>query len=107
MKKRQGFVSNSSACSFTVKKRELSSLQYAALKDPVRFIELTKDFAGFVSTDDTFDRSTMYEDFGWPEYIWDVEETEDELHFHTLMDNFDMIAFAQMIGVPIHEGWHS
>lgn len=109
MKARQSFVSNSSSCSFTVYKNEISKLQYAALKDPKRFVELIKEFADFTQADYAIPvEGDVFEEVGWmrDQDLWFCNESHDKMEFKTTMDNFDMIAFAEMIGVTIHnKGW--
>lgn len=109
MKIRKGFVSNSSSCSFTMKKGEITKLQYAALEDPERFIELVANFAEFAEWEKSSKTAVVYEDFGWTRDVdwWTLVETDTEMRFDTTMDNFDMLAFAEMLAVPVHDVWHS
>lgn len=79
MKIRNGFVSNSSSCSFTIDKWNLSPNQIEMIFNHVKFGEA-------MGMDN-------YEE------VWSIEETETSLHFFTWMDNFDMIEFLKRIGV--------
>ena len=76
MKKRKGFVSNSSSSSFIVSLDVLSARQLRQILEQAR-----------VETD------SLYSD------KWDINIGVDSVEFYTLMDNFDMHHFLTSIGV--------
>lgn len=79
MKLRNGFVSNSSSCSFTIDKWNLSPEQ-------IYMIENYQHFAKEMNMSDY-------------DCEWSLEHTETSIHFYTSMDNFDMLEFLNRIGV--------
>lgn len=80
MKKRTGFVSNSSSSSFVINKDNLSFSQIKAIKDHANSESFDKDYL------DNRD-------------IWNIDETSKTIIGSTSMDNFDMEAFFEKIGV--------
>lgn len=83
MKIRNGFVSNSSSCSFTILKSRLSESQISDLRDYKNVaLRLT--------------------DAGYKEYSsdWNLTETESDMHFFTYMDNFDMREVFNELKIP-------
>ena len=87
MKKRTGFVSNSSSQSFALKKVCLNEFQLTVFKDYKMFANMMNQLAG----------KELYEYVDSP---WEVTETEDKIEFNTWMNNFDMEQLALDIGVP-------
>jgi hypothetical protein len=84
--KRLGFVSNSSSSSFAIQKKDLHPLQIAAIKN----YWVVADWLGM-----------DYVDAGWS-IRWDG----DEVSGYTYMDNFDMFAFLELIGVTkVEKDW--
>lgn len=84
VKKRSGFVSNSSSSSFVIKKDDLTSLQIEKIKNHIeegKNLEL--DTMYFVDDDDK----------------WNITETSHEIKGSCFMDNFDMSEFFDKIGV--------
>jgi hypothetical protein len=77
MKKRYGFVSNSSSSSFLILKRYLSEDQLEKIRN--------HSISG---------RQYASE---WP---WTVTEDEDKIEAFTIMDNFDFLEYLEEIGVP-------
>ena len=73
MKKREGFVSNSSSASFVVKRYYISDYMLEKIRDHVR--EAGKD-------------------------AWEINMDEKVIRLFTIMDNFDMIGYLWKIGVP-------
>ena len=74
MKKRFGFVSNSSSSSFIINKKDLTVNQYQKILNH---------------------RDVADED------AWYIEETEDELTGTTGMDNFSMYEYMEKLGIDM------
>jgi len=77
MKKRDGFVSNSSSSSFIVNKHYISMYQ-------MDLIRAHKD--------------KVHADYD----VWNIDDLGDVIRFSTGMDNFDMEGYLVEIGVPEH-----
>jgi hypothetical protein len=77
MKFREGFVSNSSSCSFIIKKDKLSYTQINSLKC---FHHMIVDKAP---------EDCEYAD------SWTVTNHDDHLAFYTSIDNFDLLTFLE------------
>lgn len=97
MKCRNGFVSNSSSSSYIIKKQGLTEDQLEKIRNHVDYYELLDG----------------YQDCDWLQHKsdeWTIEETEEEIRCHTIIDNFDMANLLWAIGVPyenITEEWDS
>jgi len=89
MKIRQGFVSNSSSCSFLIKKELLNELQIEQIKNHIK-VASKLDPIGVGCHIDNLDS-------------WNIREEGIFLHGFTIMDNFNMSDFMELIGVPIDE----
>lgn len=93
MKIRNGFVSNSSSCSFTISKKNLTDKQIELIRDHISVWRdyYTKEEIGRWNNpnDATFDRHNE----------WNITETDDEIDCGTSMDNFDLEDFLQRIGI--------
>jgi hypothetical protein len=76
MKIRQGFVSNSSSCSFIIPKKFLTEPQLDLIRN--------HQTCGEEYADD------------WP---WELEESDDSIKGETIMANFDFPAYLEKIGV--------
>ena len=100
MKKRKGFVSNSSSSSFIINKEDITKKQKNKI---INHIDEAKKMSSPDNTPDGYDFK-----YGW-EDTWSVRESEDELMLSTTMDNFDMYEFLIDIGVDREdikdEGW--
>lgn len=83
MKVRLGFVSNSSSSSFVLSKSRCTERQLNAIRDHITYAET--HFVGFNT-----------KAFDW----WDITESKEEIRGFTWMDNFDMEAFMEKIGIP-------
>lgn len=83
MKKRTGFVSNSSSSSFILDRRKVSSFQEDIIKKHITYAE--EHFPGLFYTGD----------YSW----WSVTSEGDLLKFYTDMDNFNMEKFLRLIGI--------
>jgi len=86
MKIRNGFVSNSSSSSFVIKKDSITPFQIELIRN---HMEIGKRFDIYQSwrSDDSFDE-------------WAISEDDMEIRGSTIIDNFDMDAFLEKIGVP-------
>jgi len=79
MKIQNGFISNSSSCSFVINKGNLSEIQMVLIqryKETAKLINMEQD--------DT---------------PWDITETDTTISGTTHMDNFDMKHLLRFIGV--------
>jgi hypothetical protein len=83
MKFRTGFVSNSSNSSFIVLKKYLSADQIDKIKNHI----------------DCASENFPQIHYAYPNQVWNVEETEEQVTTSTTMDNFDMFEFLLAIGV--------
>jgi hypothetical protein len=86
MKKRNGFVSNSSSASFVVAINDLTETQVALIKEHMA-VGAILNMHGTASD---------YNE-------WRVSEEDDNLTGRTMMDNFDMEEFMRKIGVDMEK----
>ena len=97
MKVRQGFVSNSSSSSFIVSKDKLTADQLYAIRN---FNEVAKKnnwvCDSVILQDGTWKEGVGYLDDG----LWTIRETDTTISGNTVMGNFNMEAFFDLIGVP-------
>ena len=95
MKIRNGFVSNSSSSSFCINKDNLTPLQILLIKNHCKFV--IENWQGITDIIEKYELPRLYK----PEitYAWNIEENEEEISGNTYMDNFDMDAFLNLIGV--------
>lgn len=100
MKIRTGFVSNSSSCSFSVRKDLITEVQAKALLNFCDFMAHHPDF----QLDPAFDCwANEYDN-------WTVHESPEYICMFTVMDNIDMLYFCYKLGIPlkaITDWWHS
>lgn len=97
MKIRQGFVSNSSSSSFMLSKSGLSKHQIDSMRDHINsFKKYAKDHN---IEKDEYD---MYGDFGCvePHDSWEVCEKQNVIFFSTIIDNFDLLEYAEVLEIP-------
>ena len=88
MKKRNGFVSNSSSSSFIIAKKDLTSDQILAItyheESDYWKSHVAERFSGLTNID-----------------IWNIYEDNEVLTGSTSMDNFSMIEYFEIIGVKV------
>jgi hypothetical protein len=82
MKIRQGFVSNSSSSSFVINKDYLSTYQLNAIRNHSEIGQIVG--------------------MGYTDEPWTMDEDEDHIRGSTMMDNFDMREFFDLINIPRH-----
>ena len=87
MKTRQGFVSNSSSSSFVILKKDLTEDQLEAI---LNHDEVDQDILEKVYYKDELNQGD----------IWKIKEDMEKIEGWTVMDNFDMETFLEIIGVP-------
>ena len=80
MKHRNGFVSNSSSCSFVICKKDLTDTQIAKIHN---HIEEGEKLGMYANEHDA----------------WNIRDRGGALKLSTNMDNFDMTTFLKRIGV--------
>ena len=85
MKRRSGFVSNSSSSSFVILKENLSEGQ----------IQQIVDHSAIASKP-----MGLYKALEYAEDAWNIRVLGDRVSGATSMDNFSMAEFLQRIGVP-------
>ncbi|MFA5406996.1 MAG: hypothetical protein WC307_06590 [Candidatus Nanoarchaeia archaeon] len=86
MKIRLGFVSNSSSSSFVISKNSLTNYQLNAIREHSAIGRIV----GIPYSDEE----------------WDIHEDEDNISGNTMMDNFDMREFFDLINISNHfVGW--
>jgi hypothetical protein len=76
MKIRQGFVSNSSSCSFIIPKKFLTEEQLDLIRN----------------------HQTCGEEYA-ADWAWELEETDEVIKAETSMDNFDFLSYLDKIEV--------
>lgn len=81
MKIRLGFVSNSSSSSFTISMDDISVNQLKLLRKH----DLSEEFLG--------------DDWNRPSDAWQIDEKKGYIICSTFMDNFDLISYAESIGI--------
>ena len=99
MKIRSGFVSNSSSSSFILISHGV----------PKKILDMMRNHSvaceKWIDDNDLQKENSIYgginnERYGWFEDSWDVLESEHFIRFSASMDNFDLLIFAEDIGVP-------
>ena len=90
MKKRKGFVSNSSSSSFIIDKDCLSKRQIDKIKN---HIEEAKKMSDPNKTPDGYDFQ-----YGWGD-DWFIDEKKNNISGYTSMNNFSMNEFLADIGI--------
>lgn len=81
MKTRTDFVTNSSSSSFVISKNDITVNQYEKIRNVAEEAEkMGLRYAKYARD-------------------WDVTEEDNNICFHTYMDNFDMEEFLEAIGI--------
>lgn len=91
MKVRNSFVSNSSSSSFVILKEHLTSDQIDKILNHMDYLK-----------NDIFPKLNEDEKQWWsfePDDKWDIEERHKTICGRTNMDNFNMYAFLERIGI--------
>lgn len=103
MKLRLTFVSNSSSCSFTTHRDNLTLEQWEAINDPGSYIRKHISMSESVYAEWIMDwEYEVHPDFGLIEYPWAISIDEHGMvHGSTCMDDFDMLSFMIAIGVDM------
>jgi len=83
MKKRIGFVSNSSSASFVIKNENITELQRTLIINHIEAAKLLFNYEDCRDSD-----------------AWSIDVTDDVIKVSTGMDNFDMWTFLYKIGIP-------
>jgi len=98
MKIRNGFVSNSSSSSFVINKNFISNDQLIKIKN---HIAESKKIDQAYEINWSEDEDFFLQPFNAENCdAWDITENEDEVMGFTIMDNFDMDRFLELIGIP-------
>ena len=93
MKIKIDHVTNSSSASFVILRSNLTPLQETLIIDHMEVAEM------LVSTNSPFDIEVDFGFMGRHDY-WDISVYDDRIEGDTSMDNFDMLEFLRVIGVP-------
>ncbi len=97
MKKRIGFVSNSSSSSFIINKNDLSKKQITKIHN---HIKEAKRMNNPKNTPEGYDFQ-----YGWDD-AWNIKETKYVIEGYTTMDSFSMDEFLIDIGIDDEDiGW--
>ena len=108
MKVRTGFVSNSSSCSFTIRKEKLTPLQEAFVRQVVNGRLDSKILKEYVKQDCLYSDYKKDVETYWTRYavnatedfsIWSCYEKENVFDFSTSMTNFDLIFYFELSGI--------
>lgn len=96
MKVRNGFVSNSSASSFVLDKKNLTKLQLLMINDHIAFGK----YLNFLYRKAPRHIPRMMGEFYADDYDkWKLTDLGDKIYGSTWMDNFDISEFFLIIGV--------
>ena len=87
MKRRQGFVSNSSSSSFVINLDDLNANQVQAIQNHITHAQ-----------ENDYDEIEYFDD----KDRWSITVGTEIIRGSTWMDNFDMFTFLRKINVPDH-----
>ena len=96
MKRREGFVSNSSSASFVIKKKNITDRQVEQIKN---YQKEAWDIGEYDKIIKNPDHSMIDGEFGYIDEFWEIRETTKEIEGHTYMDNFDFYKYLVAIGI--------
>ena len=102
MRVRSGFVSNSSSCSFTINKRNLTNLQMYLIDNIKEAADHWDARQRIINRESPDDYKNLFEfDRYWISTPWSREDDDNNMKWYTSMDNFDLYTFMiEVVGIP-------
>ena len=100
MKIRIGFVSNSSTASFVIEKQYLTEEQIKKIRN-YQFYAKMMTMGNITYTDGI--PEPCCGNFGYLDDNWSISEDNTTIGGYTIIDNFNMFAFLEAIGVDMNK----